>query len=134
MAVTETASRLTPYVEQLLEDESARENLRRGAGKLRDAYGRSQKRRVKATRDQKLRRQISTAAQSLGAGASAVVRGAEKPKKKRRGRLLLKLLAVAAVGAGVALAVNEDLRSSLLGSGSTPEPSAPEPASVGSPS
>jgi hypothetical protein len=48
-----TASRITaPYVEQLLEDETARENLRRGADKLRDAYERSQKRRVKASGDE----------------------------------------------------------------------------------
>jgi uncharacterized membrane protein YebE (DUF533 family) len=138
MAVTETASRLTPYVEQLLEDEAARNNLRRGAGKLRDAYDRSQKRRVKATRDEKLRRQIKTAAQSLGAGASAVVRGAEKPKRRRRG-LALKLGALAAIGGGIALAASEDLRSALFGSRSTPEPaaSAPEPAAPtpdGSPS
>jgi hypothetical protein len=128
MAATETASRIAPYVERLLEDEAARENLRRGATKLRDAYDRSQKRRVKATRDQKLRDQLASAAQSLGTGASALVNGARKPKK-RRGRTLLKLSAAAAVGAGIALGLNEGLRSSLPGSSSSPEP-----ASTGSPS
>lgn len=118
MAATETASRLAPYVEQLLEDEKARENLRRGAGKLRDAYDRSQKRRVKTTRDQKLRSQVRSAATSLSTGATALVKGAEKPKR-RRGGLVLKGLALAAVAGGIALALNEELRSSLLGSGSS---------------
>lgn len=94
MPASDTASRITPFIDQLLEDESARRDLRRGADKLRDAYERSQKRRVKATRDEK------------------------KPKKRRR--KLLKLLTVAAVGVGVAVALNDDLRSSVLGSGSGP--------------
>jgi hypothetical protein len=116
MAATETASRLAPYFEQLLEDERARENLRRGADRLRAAHSRSQKRRVKTTHDEKLRREVRSAAQSLGVGATALVKGAQKPKR-RRGRLLLRLLALGAIGAGVAFALSEDLRSSLLGSG-----------------
>lgn len=117
MPAGETASRITPYIEQILEDESARENLRRGAGKLRDAYERSQKRRVKATRDEKLRRQLRSAAQLLGDGAAALVDDVQKPKKRRR-KLLLRLLAVAGGGAAVALALNGDLRSSVFGAGS----------------
>jgi hypothetical protein len=123
MAATETMSRIAPYLEQLLEDEAARKDLRRGADKLRQAYERSQKRRVKATRDQKLRGQLKSAMRSLGDGASGLVRGAEKPK--RRGRTMLKLLPVAAVGVGVAVALNENLRTSLFGSG------APTPANAG---
>jgi hypothetical protein len=117
MPTSATASRIAPYVEQLLEDESARQNLRRGAEKLRDAYERSQKRRVKTARDEKLRGQLKSALQLFGAGTSALVHGVQKPKK-RRGRLLRKLLTVGAIGAGVALALNEDLRSSILGFGS----------------
>ena len=36
MAATETASRIAPYIEQLLEDDTAQKNLRLGAEKLRD--------------------------------------------------------------------------------------------------
>lgn len=46
MAVTERAARITPYVERLLEDEGARESLREGIEKVREAYERSQKRGV----------------------------------------------------------------------------------------
>jgi hypothetical protein len=115
MASTDAVSRLAPYIEQLLEDESARDNLRQGAGKLRGAYRRSQKKRVKAAKDKRLRRQLQGAAQSLAKGATALTHDTQKPKK-RRGRTLLALLTVGAIGAGVAIALNEDLRSSLLGS------------------
>jgi hypothetical protein len=118
MAATEAASRLAPYLEQLLEDEAARDDLRRGADKLRAAYERSRKRRVKVSRDERLRAQLRSALRSLGDGANELISGAQKPKKRRR-RTLLKLLPLAAVGAGVAIALNEDLRSSLFGSGSS---------------
>jgi hypothetical protein len=107
MASTDTISRLTPYIEQLLEDNSARDNLRQGAAKLHDAYQRTQKRRVKAAKDKKLRRQIQSATRSLVAGAAALVQDAQKPKK-RRGRTLFVLLALAALAAGIAIALNED--------------------------
>jgi hypothetical protein len=130
MAATQAAARLAPYVEQLIEDKKAREELRRGADKLRDAYGRSRKRRVKATSDKKLRSQLISAAASIGEGAKSTVKGAQKPKK-RRGRLLVGGVAVAAVGAGVTLALNEGLRESIFGSGSEPA-SAPAPDGDGS--
>lgn len=120
MSATGTAARLTPYIEQLLEDDSARKDLRRGAEKLRQAYERSQKRRVKTVRDEKLRAQLKSAARSLGDGANELIGGARKPKRKR-GRLLLKVLPAAANGAGIAIALNEDLRASLFGS-SSPSP------------
>lgn len=116
MPASETASRITPYIEQLLEDESARENLRRGADKLREAYERSQKRRVNAADDKKLRRQLKSAARLIGDGATTLRDGTQKPKRRRR--RMLKLLTVAVVGAGAALALSDDLRSALLGSGS----------------
>jgi hypothetical protein len=115
------ASRLTPCIQELLDNEYAQENLLEGAAKLRAAYERSKKRRVKAARDRKLRRQLRVAALSLGEGARALAGGRRKPPKRRGGRLVM-FLGVGALGAGVALAVNEDLRSSLFGSASHSEP------------
>lgn len=107
MASTDTISRLTPYIEQLLEDDSARDNLRQGAAKLRSAYRRSQKRRVKAAKDKKLRAQIQSATRSLAAGALALAQDTQKPKR-RRGKILLALLTLGALGAGIAIALNQD--------------------------
>ena len=118
------ASRLTPYVQELLDNEYAQENLLNGAARLRAAYERSKKRRVNVARDRKLRRQLRVAALSLGEGAKALAGGRRKPPKRRRRRLVM-LLGIGALGTGVALAASEDLRSSLFGSVSHPE-SAPE--------
>jgi len=122
MASTDTISRLTPYIEQLLEDDSARDNLRQSADKIRNAYRRSQKRRVRAAKDKKLHRQIQSATRLLIAGASGLAQDVQKPKKRRR-TTLLALLTLGALGAGIAIALNEGLRSSLLGSGTGPEQS-----------
>jgi hypothetical protein len=119
MPATDTASRLTPYIEELLDNEYARENLREGASQLRAAYERSQKRRVKATHDRKLHRKLESAGAALGAGAKALASGRRKPER-RRGRRLAWLLGIGVFGAGLALAANEDLRSSLFGTSSHP--------------
>jgi hypothetical protein len=116
-----TASRLTPYVQELLDNEYAQENLLNGAARLRAAYERSKKRRVKVARDRKLRRQLKVAALSLGEGARALAGGRRKPPK-RRGRRLVILLGIGALGTGVALAASEGLRSSLFGPASHSEP------------
>jgi len=116
MPATEMTARFTPYVQELLENEYARDNLREGADRLRAAYERSRKRRVKAARDEKLRRQLGSALSSIGVGAKALANGRRKPAKRRR-RMLLALLTGVAIGGAVALGASEDLRSSVLGSG-----------------
>ena len=116
MAATDTASRIVPYIEHLLEDDTAQENFRLGAEKLREAYARSKKRRVNPATDRKLLRQLHSAADSLGDGMSVLMHGAQKPKR-RPGRRLLALLSLGGLAAGVALTFNDDLRASLLGSG-----------------
>ena len=77
--------------------------------------------RLLAARDRKLRRQLRAAALSLGEGAKALAGGRRKPSK-RRGRRLVMLLGIGALGTGVALAASEDLRSSLFGSASHSKP------------
>jgi hypothetical protein len=127
MAATDTASRVSPYVEQLLENNYARENLREGVSNLRAAYARSQKRRVKAARDEKLRRQVQAAASSIAEAGRALSSGRQKPKR-RWGRRLLVVLGVGAVTAGAALAASEDLRNEVFGDSEATQ--APEPTSA----
>jgi ferric-dicitrate binding protein FerR (iron transport regulator) len=118
MTATDTASRLAPYIEQLAENSYARENLQAGAESLRAAYERSQKRRVKPARDEKLRRQLRTAAASIAEGGKALASGRQKPKRRWPKRLAL----VLGVAAAVVLATNEELRGSLgLGGSSADE-------------
>jgi ferric-dicitrate binding protein FerR (iron transport regulator) len=103
MPRTDTAARLSPYLQEALDNEYVQDNLRRGAERLRAAYARSQKRRVKAGRDEKLRRQMEEAVISLSAAAKALAGGPEK-KKRRRGRRAIALAALGAAGIGVAVA------------------------------
>jgi DNA repair ATPase RecN len=115
MALTDAPSRLLPLAEELLDNRYARENLREGTEKLRDVYGRARKRRVKPSRDRKLRRQFEAAIAALDEGTAALASGRKKPKRTGR-KVVVTALAVTAAGAAAALALNEDLRKSVLGS------------------
>jgi hypothetical protein len=108
-------SRLKPLAEDLLDNDYARENLQEGAEKLRDAYERAQKRRVKPSKDRKLRKQIEAAVRALDEGTAALASGRKKPKRTGRNVVLVLIGAVLA-GAGAVLATNEDLRGKVLGS------------------
>ena len=120
MAATEIPSRLMPFAEELLENRYARENLREGAEKLRVAYGRARKRRVKPSRDRKLRSQVEAALAALDEGSAALFSGRRKPKRTGR-KVVLGILVVGAAGAAAAVTSNGDLRASLLGKhGTTP--------------
>jgi hypothetical protein len=115
MPMTDASSRLLPLAEELLDNAYARENLREGAEKLRAAYGRAQKRRVKPSRDRKLRSQFEAAIAALDEGTAALASGRRKPKRSGR-KVALGLIALAGAGAAAALALNEDLRNSVIGS------------------
>lgn len=132
MAATETLARLGPYAEGLAENDYVQEKLRSAAHNLRGAYERSQKRRVKATRDEKLRAQVQAAARSMTEAGKALASGHQKPKQ-RRGRRLLLLLTLGALAAGAALAANEQLREAIFGGrdgelGESAAPPSPQPS------
>lgn len=115
MAMTDVGSRFAPLAEELLENRYARENLLEGAEKLRAAYARARKRRVKPARDRKLRAQFEAALAAFDEGSAALLSGRRRPRRARR-RVAFGLLAVGAAAVGVALAANEELRVSILGS------------------
>ena len=115
MAMTDAPSRMLPLAEELLDNRYARENLREGAEKLRDAYGRSQKRRVKPSRDRKLRRQFEAAIAAIDEGTAALASGRQKPKRTGR-KAMLTVVALGLAGAGAALALNDSLREQVFGS------------------
>ena len=104
-----TAARENQYVQRLLEDPEVRENLRTAYESARKAYGRMNgKGPGKALEDKKVQRDVRRTVESLRDAAESL---RQKPKrKKRRGRLLL----VAVVGAGTAVALNEGLRKKVL--------------------
>jgi hypothetical protein len=122
MRGTETASRIAPYAQQLAENEYARENLRRGAESLRAAYERSQKRRVKNAKDEKLHHQLEAALAQLSEGTRALAGKRQKPKPRWPKRLAAVGL-VGAAAAGIALAAGDEIKGAL-GIGGEQEPGA----------
>jgi hypothetical protein len=101
-----------PYVRRVVEDEELRENLRTAFESARKAYGRMSngKGPVKSiTEDKKTQKQLREAATSLREAADSLKGAKRGRKRKRRGGLLLLL-----VGAGLAIAMSESLRSKLL--------------------
>jgi hypothetical protein len=128
MAATESASRLGPYVERLLQNAYVQDNLLDAVENLRGAYERAQKRRVEPARDEKIRRQLRQSALSLQKAGEALKSGRQKPKK-RRAKQTLVLVSLGAVGVAAALAASEELRSKLFDSVGQGDDGAPAAAS-----
>jgi hypothetical protein len=107
-----STARDNPYVQRLIEDDELRNNLRDAYDAARHAYGRvtgNGKGPVKAvTRDKKVQRDIRQAADSLRE-ASEQLR-APKRRKGRLGRIVL----LGAVAGGVALALSENARKTVM--------------------
>lgn len=100
-----------PYVRRFIEDEELRASVRDAFEAARHAYQRMSngKGPVKAlTDDKKVHRDLRTAAENL---KEASERFQGKRKKRHPFR---KLLAIAIVGAVLAIALNEDLRKAVL--------------------
>ncbi|HEV2874100.1 MAG TPA: hypothetical protein VGW14_03035 [Thermoleophilaceae bacterium] len=103
------AVRSNEYVQRFVEDEELRENLRNAFVSLKKAYGRiNGKGPAKALDDKKVQRELKDAASSLKDATDSLRHG--KKRKRRKGRLLM----IALVGAGLALALSEDLRKKAL--------------------
>ena len=102
-----------PYVQRIVEDEELRENVRTAFESARRAYARMSngKGPVKAlTEDKKTQKQLREAATSLREAADSLRNAKSGRKKRKRGRGLMLLF----VGAGLAIALNEGLRSKVL--------------------
>lgn len=108
------AVRDNEYIKRLVEDEELRDSLVAAYGAARSAYGRvsNGKPLTKALlEDRKLKRELAEAAGALREASISLT----EPKRKRKrkggaGRVLLVLV----VGAVLAVALSEDVRSKLL--------------------
>ena len=103
----------SPYVQRVIEDAELRENVRVALENARKAYGRltNGKPATKVLDDKKLHKEVKQAAESLRDAGQALREG---PKKKKRSGGFGKLLFVAIIGAGVAIALSEGLRNKVL--------------------
>ena len=105
----------SPYVRRLAEDEELRQNLWSAYDSARKAVGRLQNGKSTTKQifdDKRLHKDIKSAAESFKDASVALHEAPRGKKRKRKG--LGKLIVIAVVGGGIALAVSEDLRKKLL--------------------
>ena len=105
-------ARDNPYVQRLVEDEELRNNLRDAYDAARHAYGRmtgNGKGPVKAvTSDKKVQRDLRNAADSLREASEQL-----RAPKKRKGRLR-RLIVFGVIAGGLALALSENARKTVM--------------------
>lgn len=116
MAAGSKASRVGGYLERLVDNPYAQENLRGAVRTLRAAYRRASKRGVEPARDEKLRRQLRQAARSIAEAGDALKAGRKKPQKARGKRILI-VLGLGTLASAAALASSEELRNKVFGEG-----------------
>jgi hypothetical protein len=113
-AAGSAAATTTPWVQRFVEDDELRDNFRVAFEAAKDAFDRvSEGKGPRAlVEDKKVQKDLKQAADALKEAGSSLKDGPTKRKPKRRhlGRRLILLI----VGAGIALAVSEDLRTKLL--------------------
>jgi hypothetical protein len=132
----------SPYVQRIIQDQELRQNIRDAFDMSRRAYGRLANGKAPSKvlmEDKKLHRDLREAAVSLREVGVALKEGPKRKRKRRLGRKLLLL----AVGAGLALALSEGLRSKVLDAlfgaeeefdyTSTTAPAAPAPEAQATP-
>jgi hypothetical protein len=103
MATIDTAAIVAQRVQELLDDRTVREDLRRAERLSRDAYKRAKRKKHKrdVARDPLIRRRV---AEAVLAGRAAVDVALEAPGRRRRRRRRLALALVLVAGGTVALA------------------------------
>ena len=110
VAVAE-AARDNPYVQRLIDDDGLRDDLRAAYESARRAYDRMDgKNPQKALQDKKVQKDLRQTAASLQSVAASLKKGPQQKRRKRKGKLLV----LALIGGGVAVAANEGLRGKVL--------------------
>jgi hypothetical protein len=102
------------YVQRFIQDEQLRDNVRVALDNARDAYARltNGKSATKVVmEDKKFQKNVKQSADALKEASTALREG---PKRKRGGGGLGKLLLLAIVGGGLAIALSEDVRNKVL--------------------
>jgi hypothetical protein len=110
------AVRSNEYVKRLIEDEELRNSLVAAYAAARSAYGRMSNGKP-LTRalleDRKLKRELAEAAGALREASISLTEGSRK-RRRRKGGGVGRALLLLIVGAALALALSEDLRSKAL--------------------
>ncbi len=110
-----TIARTNPYIQRLIDDPDLRENVQQAIESSKSAYSRLQNGKAPhraIVEDKKLQKDLRQAYEAIREASTSLT---EAPRKRaRKGLGLGRKLVVAGLGAGVALAASESLRSKVL--------------------
>jgi hypothetical protein len=107
---------VAPYIEQLLENDDVRTNLKRARAGVHQAYGSTRRKGAKqAAGDRKVRARVAQSAVAARNALLAVKRGREKELRRRQRRTRMRRVLILLVLAGGATAA-----ANLGGNGSEP--------------
>lgn len=113
MALSDRASALAPYAEQVLNNRDVQDAIQRAANAGRDSYMRARATSMgKAVNDKRLQRRLQETAQASWEVWTAV---AESGKPKRRARWGRRIVGVAVTAAGAFVVLNTEARQTVLG-------------------
>ena len=113
MSLSDRATALAPYAEQLLNNRDVQDAIQRAASAGRDSFQRAGGTSPgKAVKDKRLQRRLRETAQASWDVWTAV---AEPSKPKRRARWGRRIVVVTLVAAGAFVALNTDARQTVLG-------------------
>jgi hypothetical protein len=118
---------VAPYLEQLLENEDVRTNLRRARARAQQAYGTTKRKGAKkAAGDKRVRARVAQSAVAARDAVLAIRRGREQELRRQQRRMRLRrVLVLLLLAGGAAAATNESVRTRVLdlvggSNGSTP--------------
>ncbi len=136
-------ARSNPYIQRLLEDPKLRKNVTEAVNASKSAYGRVNNGKLRAQNlleDKKLHQDLGRV---LGSARDATITLTQAKKRQRKGLSFGRVLVIAGIGGGIAVAASEQLRSKaldlLFGSEeefqytppASPPPASPSTTSVG---
>lgn len=109
-------NKATPYIQRLIQDADLRANMRTAYDSTRSAYARLTNGKAPAKallEDKKLQRDLQSAVEALREATSALSEAPKRQTPRKRGGFGRKLL-ILGLGAGLALAGSETLRTKVL--------------------
>ena len=107
-------ARSNPYIQRLLEDPKLRKNVSTAVNASKSAYGRVNNGKLEAQTLLEDRRLHADLARALGAARDATITLTLSKRRRRKGLTFGRVLVLAGIGGGVAIAASEQLRSKAL--------------------
>ena len=107
-------ARSNPYIQRLLEDPKLRKNVTTAVNASKSAYGRVNNGKLEASgllEDKKLHSDLGRA---LGAARDATITLPQSRRRRRKGLTFGRMVILAGIGGGIAVAASEGLRNKAL--------------------